>query len=156
MSSQSTRSIATSAVARKDLIQEAYLRELKAYKPAAKVSSIRCKGRGLLDTNSILLELIVLTHSPSFATLCLLSQSADAHKGNVRDFHAPSAPKAPQTPSSSSLSSELESYASAEPDVAEAASSSSSVGDASVNVGGGAKAFLEEARRDYPKEEAHH
>lgn len=25
-----------------------------------------------------------------------------------------------------------------------------------VSVGGGAKEFLEEARRDYPKEEAHH
>lgn len=36
-SAQASRGFATSVVARRDLIQEAYLRELKAYKPAAKV-----------------------------------------------------------------------------------------------------------------------
>lgn len=81
-------------------------------------------------------------------------QAADAHKGSVREFHNPTPPKAPATPSSSSLSSELESYASSEPDVAEAAApSATSEGETSTE---GAKAFLEEARRDYPKEEAHH
>ncbi|PWN21044.1 hypothetical protein BCV69DRAFT_298835 [Microstroma glucosiphilum] len=114
-SAQASRGFATSAIARRDLIQEAYLRELKAYKPAAK--------------------------------------SADSHKGQVREFHQPSPPKAPATPSSSSLSSELDSYASSEPDVAEVSKSSSTE---EVSVGGGAKEFLEEARRDYPKEEAHH
>lgn len=93
------------------------------------------------------------THPVS--SLLSLLQSADAHQGQVRDFHAPSPPKAPEAPSSSSLSSELDSYASSEPDVAEApaATEGQSSGPA---PGAGAKDFLEEARRDYPKEEAHH
>ncbi|PWN26315.1 hypothetical protein BDZ90DRAFT_233451 [Jaminaea rosea] len=111
-----SRGFATSAVAGRDLVQEAYLRELKAYKPPAK--------------------------------------SADAHKGQVRDFHAPSPPKAPEAPSSSSLSSQLEAYASSEPDHADAPAASSSSESSSAAAGG--SAFLEEARADYPKEEAHH
>ncbi|CAO1615821.1 unnamed protein product [Parajaminaea phylloscopi] len=115
-----SRSLSTSVVARRDLIQEAYLRELKAYKPAAK--------------------------------------SADSHKGSVREFHQPQAPKAPETPSSSSLSSELDAYASSEPDIVEAVKSVSAASEESAAsaAAGGAKAFLEEARKDYPKEEAHH
>ncbi|CAO1634344.1 unnamed protein product [Sympodiomycopsis kandeliae] len=115
VSSQASRGFATSTVARRDLVQEAYLRELKAYKAPPK--------------------------------------AADAHKGAVREFHNPTAPKAPATPSSSSLSSELDSYASSEPDVAEVASKATSE---EVSSSAGGKAFLEEARRDYPKDDAHH
>ncbi|PWZ01516.1 hypothetical protein BCV70DRAFT_198946 [Testicularia cyperi] len=80
------------------------------------------------------------------------AKAADAHKGQVREFQAPSAPQAPQVPSSSELSSQLEAYAASEPDHAEAVASSSSD---SLTEGGDANAFLREAAADV-KVEAHH
>lgn len=80
-------------------------------------------------------------------------QAADSHKGQVREFQTPSAPKAPAVLSSSELSSQLEAYAAAEPDHAEAVASSSSEG--ALTEGGDVNAFLREAAADV-KVEAHH
>ncbi|KIS69838.1 uncharacterized protein UMAG_02360 [Mycosarcoma maydis] len=80
-------------------------------------------------------------------------KAADAHKGQVREFQTPAAPKAPAVPSSSELSSQLEAYAAAEPDHAEAATTSSSEG--ALTEGGDVNAYLREAAADV-KVEAHH
>ncbi|CCF51818.1 hypothetical protein NDA11_006372 [Ustilago hordei] len=80
-------------------------------------------------------------------------KAADSHKGQVREFQTPSAPKAPAVLSSSELSSQLEAYAAAEPDHAEAVASSSSEG--ALTEGGDVNAFLREAAADV-KVEAHH
>lgn len=96
------------------------------------MARLQTRGRGVILTSPFLL------------------QASDAHVGQVRDFNAPKAPTAPSTPSSSDLSSELDSFASAEPDHAEAVSSSET-GAPREDV----KAFLEEARKPY-EVEAHH
>ena len=57
-------------------------------------------------------------------------------------------------PSSSELSSQLEAYVSAEPDHADAPSSSGA--DSALTEGGDAEAFLREAAADYKVEDAHH
>ncbi|KAJ1028064.1 hypothetical protein NDA13_003513 [Ustilago tritici] len=80
-------------------------------------------------------------------------KAADSHKGQVREFQTPSAPKAPAVLSSSELSSQLEAYAAAEPDHAEAVASSSSEG--ALTEGGDVNAYLREAAADV-KVEAHH
>ncbi|UZJ51190.1 hypothetical protein CBS101457_000510 [Exobasidium rhododendri] len=110
-----TRALSTSAVLKKDIVQEAYIRELHSYKAPAKAS--------------------------------------DAHVGQVREFVTPKAPQAPSTPSSSDLSSELDSFASSEPDHAE--HDATSEGGAAPAPREDVNAFLEEARKPYEKE-AHH
>ncbi|SPC63804.1 uncharacterized protein UHOD_03850 [Ustilago sp. UG-2017b] len=80
-------------------------------------------------------------------------KAADSHKGQVREFQTASAPKAPAVLSSSELSSQLEAYAAAEPDHAEAVASSSSEG--ALTEGGDVNAYLREAAADV-KVEAHH
>ncbi|TKY86069.1 hypothetical protein EX895_004894 [Sporisorium graminicola] len=80
-------------------------------------------------------------------------KAADSHKGHVREFQTPAAPQAPAVPSSSELSSQLETYAAAEPDHAEAVASSSSEG--ALTEGGDVNAYLREAAADV-KVEAHH
>lgn len=90
-----------------------------------------------------------LTHSCS--PNC--QQSADSHKGQVREFQSPSAPKAPEVPSSSDLSSQLEAYASSEPDHAEA--SSSSEASSSLTEGGDVHELLREAVAEKHDEAAH-
>ncbi|SAM62166.1 uncharacterized protein UBRO_03850 [Ustilago bromivora] len=80
-------------------------------------------------------------------------KAADSHKGQVREFQTPSAPKAPAVLSSSELSSQLEAYATAEPDHAEAVASSFSEG--ALTEGGDVNAYLREAAADV-KVEAHH
>ncbi|SPO36701.1 uncharacterized protein PSFLO_02172 [Pseudozyma flocculosa] len=81
------------------------------------------------------------------------AKAADAHKGQVRDFHAPQPPKAPAVPSSGELSSQLEAYAAAEPDLAEAVKESSS---SELTEGGDVNAYLAEAAADIKVEAAHH
>lgn len=71
----------------------------------------------------------------------------------MREFQTPAAPKAPAVPSSSELSSQLEAYAAAEPDHAEAVASSSS--DGALTEGADVNAYLREAAADV-KVEAHH
>ncbi|PWN37529.1 uncharacterized protein FA14DRAFT_15268 [Meira miltonrushii] len=78
-------------------------------------------------------------------------KAADAHKGQVREYQAPKAPQAPSAPSSSELGSELESFASSEPDHAEhVASTESVVPEQRQDV----RAFLEEAKK--PIVDEHH
>ncbi|CEH13038.1 ATPeFH, ATP14 [Ceraceosorus bombacis] len=80
------------------------------------------------------------------------AKSADAHKGQVRDFHAPKAPQAPSV-STSDISSELDAYSKSEPDVAEASASSSSSGSL-LESHEDVNAWLEEAKKPVVKE--HH
>nr|UOP56943.1 hypothetical protein [Thecaphora frezii] len=80
-------------------------------------------------------------------------KAADAHKGQVRDFHAPQPPKAPEVPSSSELSSQLESFAASEPDLAEVNKESNG---AELTEGGDVNAYLAEAAADIKVEHAHH
>jgi F-type H+-transporting ATPase subunit h len=79
------------------------------------------------------------------------NQSSDAHVGQVREFSAPKAPTAPSAPSSSDLSSELESFASSEPDHVEHATTSEGASSVREDV----NAFLEEARKPYEIEAKH-
>ncbi|KDN39855.1 hypothetical protein K437DRAFT_279314 [Tilletiaria anomala UBC 951] len=81
-------------------------------------------------------------------------KAADTHIGQVREFATPSAPKAPAAPSSSELASQLDAYASAEPDRIEASAKGSS-GDSLTESGEDVHAFLANAAADI-KVEAHH
>ncbi|KAK0552187.1 hypothetical protein OC846_001911 [Tilletia horrida] len=81
-------------------------------------------------------------------------KAADAHVGQVRDFHAPSAPKAPVAPASSELSSALDAYSKEEPDFA-AAAPKNAAAEGSLTEGGDAVAFLKEAAADVPKDTHH-
>ncbi|GAC98690.1 hypothetical protein PHSY_006284 [Pseudozyma hubeiensis SY62] len=133
-----------------DFIQELYVKELKGYKAPPKVSSQRrTHHRPTLSLNCPGLTL-VHPHDPEPLAN---NQAADSHKGQVREFQTPAAPKAPAVPSSSELSSQLEAYASSEPDHAEAPTTSSSEG--ALTEGGDVNTYLREAAADI-KVEAHH
>lgn len=115
--------------------------------------------RGLLYIDSCLQSRCVICvhpsriifHESSLLTH-LLAQAADAHKGQVRDFHAPQPPQAPAVPSTSDLSSELEAYTKSEPDVEAAAPASGSSLTESHQT---ADAWLEEAKKPVVAD-AHH
>ncbi|KAL9931824.1 hypothetical protein V8E36_009374 [Tilletia maclaganii] len=110
-----SRSLSTSATAKKDFVQELYLRELKGYKAPPK--------------------------------------AADAHVGQVRDFHTPSTPKAPAAPAAAELSSQLDAYYKEEPELA--APATKSVASEGALTEGDAAAFLKEAAADVPKDNHH-
>ncbi|PWN50201.1 hypothetical protein IE53DRAFT_387527 [Violaceomyces palustris] len=80
------------------------------------------------------------------------AKAADAHVGQVRDFHAPQPPKAPVVPSSAELSSQLETYAAAEPDLAPKKSDKGG----ELTEGEDVNAYLREAAADHKVEAAHH
>ncbi|KAE8211284.1 hypothetical protein CF319_g2743 [Tilletia indica] len=80
-------------------------------------------------------------------------KAADAHVGQVRDFHTPTAPKAPAAPAAAELSSQLDAYAKEEPELAAPTKKTSSEG--SLTESGDASAFLKEAAADVPKDNHH-
>ncbi|KAK0524372.1 hypothetical protein OC834_001042 [Tilletia horrida] len=82
------------------------------------------------------------------------AKAADAHVGQVRDFHAPSAPKAPVAPASAELSSQLDAYAKEEPEFAPAPSKAASSSEGALTEGD-ANAFLKEAAAPVPKDNHH-
>ncbi|KAG6863553.1 hypothetical protein C0991_005147 [Blastosporella zonata] len=125
------RAFSSTTVARKDLVQDIYLREIKAYKPATPVSKFHYqKARRETDI--------------SF-------QAKDAHVGVVKSYTLPPTPKAPALPSD--LASALAEYDAAEPSVKAAAQVASETAD---NGASGAEAYLAFLEADLPKEEAHH
>ncbi|KAL0061580.1 hypothetical protein AAF712_011607 [Marasmius tenuissimus] len=115
-SASRSRFFSSSAAARKDLVQDLYLREIKAYKPAP--------------------------------------VAKDAHVGLVKQYSAPAAPKAPSL--SADLSSDLSTYKTSEPALADApAPSNAAAADGEGNVSG-ADAYLSFLEQDLPKREEHH
>ncbi|KAF8968739.1 ATP synthase complex subunit H-domain-containing protein [Flammula alnicola] len=125
----STRAFASSAVSRKDLVQDLYLREIKAYKPAPAVSTSRRRD--------------------------FYIKAKDAHVGVVKKFSLPPAPKTPALPSD--LASELAAYDAAEPAAAAAAAPVAQASPTSADEpAGGADGFLAFLEQDLPKPVHHH
>ncbi|KAH8915052.1 hypothetical protein BT69DRAFT_1357057 [Atractiella rhizophila] len=113
----SSRGFSSCSVRGKDFVQELYLKELKAYKPAV--------------------------------------VAKDAHVGQVKQLHIPSAPPKPEIPTSASLSSALAEY---EKDVPTA---SLSEGESQGTYKSDAESFLEEiaaqdGEKEYAAEKASH
>lgn len=79
-------------------------------------------------------------------------RSADAHKGQVREFTQPPKPTAPSMPSSSEVASQLEAYTASEPDAPEKVSSSA---EEDVTEQQDVNEYLKELQADV-KVEAHH
>lgn len=116
-----------------DLVQDLYIRELKAYKPLPVVST----------QSSVEYTYTRLTER----------QAKDAHVGVVKQYTMPPTPKAPTLPSD--LATELSAYDATEPTSASApAVKTPSSPEESVT---GADAFLSFLEEDLPEEEdAHH
>ena len=114
-----------------DLVQELYLREIKAYKPASVVRKF---------------EICAIPKNNWINLQCYESQAKDAHVGVVKKYSSPPIPKAPVLPAD--LASELAAYDAAEPTIAEAAAPT----NASEESGeGGAEAYLTFLEQDIPK-----
>ncbi|OCB87997.1 hypothetical protein A7U60_g4955 [Sanghuangporus baumii] len=142
----SRRHFASSSAARKDIVQELYLQELRTYKPplAVRSSSIRSLHSSLL---------IPYPSHPKY----FRAQPKDAHVGVVKPLSIPPAPQPPSPPSD--LASELAAYDAQEPTLA-ASSPAKAATSASLDLaddsGSGAKEFLAFLEADLPKHEAHH
>ncbi|CAG7851156.1 SubName: Full=Related to CIPB-Lentinula edodes {ECO:0000313/EMBL:CCA75120.1} [Serendipita indica DSM 11827] len=140
---QAQRCIATSSALRKDLVQDMYLKELKAYKPAPKV---HCSSTFLRRTK-------MLKHD-----LLSNEKAKDAHVGAVREFKAPAVPEAPSLPGD--VAAELSAYDASEPTLAPksgapaATSTTEGHGKADGKLTG--PALLKFLEQDLPKEEHHH
>ncbi|KAF8759132.1 ATP synthase complex subunit h [Rhizoctonia solani] len=117
----------TSAVARKDLVQDLYLRELKAYKAPVKVCA-NCLTSSLY-------------HQVNFHMLTLV-------------LHGPLSPNRSLGPTD--LASELSRYDETEPTLADAPAASPSIAAQAQGDVGSADAFLSFLEQDVPKTEAHH
>jgi F-type H+-transporting ATPase subunit h len=112
-----------------DFVQDLYIRELKAYKPAPAVRNVGF-GRGLLSLNNL--------------------QAKDAHVGAVKAYSLPPKPQAPAVPAD--LASELAAYDATEPTKAEVKAETTSVQDSSQ----GPEAFLDMLEADVPEDNHHH
>ncbi|KAG6890236.1 hypothetical protein C0995_010249 [Termitomyces sp. Mi166 len=126
------RAFSSTTVARKDLVQDIYLREIKAYKPAPVVSFFRSRNTYKMN---YFLEIL---------------KAKDAHVGAVKSYSLPPTPKVPVLPTD--LASALAEYDAIEPTKAAVAQ----VESASVEEASGADAFLTFLEADLPKQEAHH
>lgn len=115
-----------------DLVQDLYLREIKAYKPAVVVRIWNFASK--INYNS-----------------CYESQAKDAHVGVVKKYSSPPIPKAPVLPTD--LASELAAYDAAEPTIAEVAAPTNA---SEESGGGGAEAYLAFLEQDIPKPVHHH
>lgn len=115
-----------------DLVQDIYLREIRAYKPPPVVRRFR----------------LSIPHRPNSCKSCL--QAKDAHVGVVKSFSSPSPPQAPSLPSD--LASELANYDAAEPGAPAAPPPAPGAGESA----GGAREYLAFLEQDLPKEAAHH
>ncbi|KAG5651534.1 hypothetical protein H0H81_008296 [Sphagnurus paluster] len=123
------RAFSSTVAARKDLVQELYVREIKAYKPPVVVSAFSCA-----NSNQELTRI----------------QAKDAHVGVVKAYSLPPTPKVPTLPTD--LAGELAAYDAAEPTKAEAVQASATEEEGAS----GAEAYLSFLEQDLPKEEAHH
>ncbi|KAL7005597.1 hypothetical protein EMMF5_004842 [Cystobasidiomycetes sp. EMM_F5] len=85
--------------------------------------------------------------------------AANAHVGNVKEFHSPSAPKAPVVPTGADLAKELEAYDAEEPSLGaaktDASASSSSESEGSDQSADEYLAFVEQEAKRQPAP-AHH
>ena len=119
-----------------DFVQDLYLREIKAYKPASVVRIWNFAAK----------------KKPPWQTFVATNpQTKDAHVGVVKNYSSPPTPKAPLLPVD--LASELTAYDAAEPTIANTAAPTSASEESGA---GGADAYLAFLEQDLPKPVHHH
>ncbi|KAJ9124465.1 hypothetical protein QFC24_003255 [Naganishia onofrii] len=148
------RSFSTSQVARKDLIQDLYLNQLRSYKPSAKVRYENHAVPSLLPPQVLAAADAVLDRRDELTSVIV--QAADAHLSSVKSYAAPAAPQAPTLPSD--LTAELSKFDATEPVLSSSTSTTAATVAATEDEGvaGGAKEYLEFLEKDTPKADAHH
>ena len=125
-----------------DLVQDLYINQLKAYKPAPQV----CSGP---RPNSESYQSSQPTIHPPKSPFQANHQTADAASA-VRSYKAPASPKAPTLPTD--LASELSKFDAQEPSFASPAAKKATSTDGAES----ADEYLTFLEKDMPKADAHH